>query len=123
MRPSELPGQQRDVLNWPYKEGLRLDEAMNPLTLLTVGLYGETLPNQNGAPVRVVVPWKYGFKSAKSIVRITLTDKMPVTSWNEAVPERVRLLFERESAGGSPALEPGEGTPHRRDIQARHPDV
>ena len=83
-RPSELPGQQRDVLNWPYKEGLRLDEAMNPLTLFTVGLYGETLPNQNGAPVRVVVPWKYGFKSAKSIVRITLTDKMPPTSWNEA---------------------------------------
>jgi len=85
-RPSELPGQQRDVLNWPYKEGLRLDEAMNPLTLFTVGLYGETLPNQNGAPVRVVVPWKYGFKSAKSIVRITLTDHMPVTSWNEANP-------------------------------------
>jgi sulfoxide reductase catalytic subunit YedY len=83
-RPSEFPGQQRDVLNWPYKEGLRLDEAMNPLTLLTFGLYGETLPNQNGAPVRVVVPWKYGFKSAKSIVRITLTEKMPPTSWNEA---------------------------------------
>lgn len=84
MRPSELPGQNRDVLDWPYKEGLRLDEAMNPLTMLTVGLYGETLPNQNGAPVRVVVPWKYGFKSAKSIVRITLTDKMPPTSWNQA---------------------------------------
>lgn len=83
-RPGELPGQQRDVLNWPYKEGLRLDEAMNPLTLFTVGLYGEALPNQNGAPVRVVVPWKYGFKSAKSIVRITLTDRMPPTSWNEA---------------------------------------
>jgi len=86
MRPKELPGQQRAVLNWPYKEGLRLDEAMNPLTLLTVGLYGETLPNQNGAPVRVVVPWKYGFKSAKSIVSIKLTDSMPTTSWNEATP-------------------------------------
>lgn len=86
MRPRELAGQQRDVLNWPYKEGLRLDEAMNPLTLLTLGLYGEVLPNQNGAPVRVVVPWKYGFKSAKSIVRITLTDHMPPTSWNEANP-------------------------------------
>jgi len=84
LRPSELPGQERDVLNWPYKEGLRLDEAMNPLTLFTVGLYGEALPNQNGAPVRIVVPWKYGFKGAKSIVKITLTDKMPVTSWNEA---------------------------------------
>jgi len=83
LRPSELPGQQRATLNWPYKEGLRLDEAMNPLTLLTLGLYGEVLPNQNGAPVRIVVPWKYGFKSAKSIVRITLTDKMPPTSWNE----------------------------------------
>jgi sulfoxide reductase catalytic subunit YedY len=85
-RPRELPGQQREVLNWPYKEGLRLDEAMNPLALFTVGLYGEALPNQNGAPVRVVVPWKYGFKSAKSIVRITLTDRMPPTSWNEAGP-------------------------------------
>ncbi len=84
LRPSELPGQKRDVLDWPYREGLRLDEAMNPLTLFTVGLYGETLPNQDGAPVRVVVPWKYGFKSAKSIVKITLTDKMPPTSWNEA---------------------------------------
>jgi sulfoxide reductase catalytic subunit YedY len=84
LRPSELPGQKRDVLDWPYREGLRLDEAMNPLTLFTVGLYGETLPNQDGAPVRVVVPWKYGFKSAKSIVRITLTNKMPPTSWNEA---------------------------------------
>jgi sulfoxide reductase catalytic subunit YedY len=87
LRPKELPGQQRNVLNWPYKEGLRLDEAMNPLAFFTVGLYGETLPNQNGAPVRVVLPWKYGFKSAKSIVRITLTDRMPMTSWNEAAPD------------------------------------
>jgi sulfoxide reductase catalytic subunit YedY len=84
LRPKELPGQQRDVLNWPYKEGLRMDEAMNPLTLFTAGLYGEALPNQNGAPVRVVVPWKYGFKSAKSIVRITLVDKMPSTTWSDA---------------------------------------
>jgi methionine sulfoxide reductase catalytic subunit len=86
LRPKELPGQRERVLNWPYREGLRLDEAMNPLALLCVGLYGEVLPNQNGAPVRVVVPWKYGFKSAKSIVRITLTDRMPPTSWNEATP-------------------------------------
>lgn len=84
LRPDELPGQKRDVLDWPYREGLRLDEAMNPLTLFTVGLYGETLPNQDGAPVRVVVPWKYGFKSAKSIVKITLTNNMPPTSWNKA---------------------------------------
>ena len=76
----------RPVLDWPYKEGLRLDEAMHPLTLMAVGLYGEVLPNQNGAPVRLVVPWKYGFKSAKSIVTIRLTDKQPNTSWNDAGP-------------------------------------
>jgi sulfoxide reductase catalytic subunit YedY len=69
--------------DWPYKEGLRMDEAMNPLTLLTFGCYGQTLPNQNGAPVRVIVPWKYGFKSAKSIVRFHFTDKQPATTWNQ----------------------------------------
>jgi len=76
----------RPVLNWPYKEGLRLDEAMHPLTLMAVGLYGDVLPNQNGAPLRLVVPWKYGFKSAKSIVHIRLTDKQPNTAWNDAAP-------------------------------------
>jgi len=86
MRPSELPGERRSVLDWPYVEGLRLDEAMNPLALLTVGLYGEALPNQNGAPVRVVVPWKYGFKSAKSIVKIKFVDHMPQTAWNKSAP-------------------------------------
>lgn len=85
--PEQMPGQRRNVLDWPYREGLRMDEAMNPLTLLTVGLYGDVLPNQNGAPVRIVVPWKYGFKSAKSIVRIRLVEKMPVTSWMQAGPE------------------------------------
>ena len=70
------------MLDWPYAEGLRMDEAMHPLTLLAFGLYGEVLPNQNGAPVRVVVPWKYGFKSAKSIVKIRFVDKQPPTSWN-----------------------------------------
>ncbi|MBL8437123.1 MAG: protein-methionine-sulfoxide reductase catalytic subunit MsrP [Zoogloeaceae bacterium] len=74
----------RPVLDWPYREGLRLDEAMHPLTLLTVGLYGEVLPNQNGAPVRIVVPWKYGFKSAKSIVTIRLVEREPVSSWTQA---------------------------------------
>jgi sulfoxide reductase catalytic subunit YedY len=74
-------------LDWPYTEGLRLDEALHPLTLLTVGMYGRVLPNQNGAPVRVVVPWKYGFKSAKSIVRIRLTDAEPKTAWNKAAPQ------------------------------------
>ena len=73
-------------LDWPYTEGLRLDEAMHPLTLLTVGMYGQVLPNQNGAPVRIVIPWKYGFKSAKSIVRIRLTDTEPKTAWNKAAP-------------------------------------
>ena len=82
--PEQMPGQRSRVLDWPYVEGLRMDEAMNPLTLLTLGLYGEVLPNQNGAPVRIVVPWKYGFKSAKSIVRIRFTEKQPATAWNKA---------------------------------------
>lgn len=82
--PSTMPGVRSSVLDWPYTEGLRLDEAMHPLTLLALGLYGEVLPNQNGAPVRLVVPWKYGFKSAKSIVRIRLTEKQPATAWNRA---------------------------------------
>jgi sulfoxide reductase catalytic subunit YedY len=86
MRPSELPGQRRPVLEWPYAEGLRLDEAMHPLTILSTGLYGKSLLNQNGAPLRLVVPWKYGFKGIKSIVRITLTDREPPTAWNLAAP-------------------------------------
>ena len=81
---SQMPGLRSSVLDWPYVEGLRLDEAMHPLTLLAFGLYGEVLPNQNGAPVRLVVPWKYGFKSAKSIVRIRFVDKQPKTSWETA---------------------------------------
>jgi sulfoxide reductase catalytic subunit YedY len=86
VRPSELPGQRRPILEWPYVEGLRLDEAMHPLTLLANGLYGRDLPNQNGAPLRLVVPWKYGFKSIKSIVRIHLTDRMPVNTWQQMQP-------------------------------------
>ena len=82
-RASEMPGLSEVALNWPYTEGLRMDEAMHPLTLLAVGLYGKTLPNQNGAPLRLVVPWKYGFKSIKSIVRIRFVDKMPHTAWND----------------------------------------
>ncbi len=82
MRPEEMPGQAYPILDWPYREGLRLDEAMHPLTILATGLYGEALPNQNGAPIRLVVPWKYGFKSIKSIVRISLTNTRPPTSWN-----------------------------------------
>ncbi|PWC60323.1 sulfoxide reductase catalytic subunit YedY, partial [Azospirillum sp. TSH7] len=82
--PKQMPGLRSWVLNWPYTEGLRLDEAMHPLTLLAVGMYGEVLPNQNGAPIRLVVPWKYGFKSIKSIVKITLVKDQPPTAWNKA---------------------------------------
>ncbi|WP_083100718.1 protein-methionine-sulfoxide reductase catalytic subunit MsrP [Pseudophaeobacter leonis] len=83
-RPSEMPGTAYRALDWPYREGLRLDEALHPLTLMATGIFGKDLPNQNGAPLRLVVPWKYGFKSIKSIVRITLTDTEPQTSWNMA---------------------------------------
>lgn len=82
--PKTMPGVNSRVLDWPYVEGLRMDEAMHPLTLLSFGMYGEVLPNQSGAPVRLVVPWKYGFKSAKSIVKIRFTDKQPLTAWNKA---------------------------------------
>lgn len=83
---SQMPGQQRDVLEWPYVEGLRMDEAMHPLALLCFGMYGEELPNQDGAPLRIVVPWKYGFKCAKAIVRIRFTEKQPMNTWNISAP-------------------------------------
>lgn len=86
VRPEEMPGVRYPVIEWPYREGLRLDEAMHPLTLMATGLYGEAMPNQNGAPIRLVVPWKYGFKSIKSIVRMTLMDNEPPTSWNMTLP-------------------------------------
>ena len=82
--PKQMPGVRSGVLDWPYTEGLRMDEALHPLTLLTFGMYGDALPRQNGAPVRVVVPWKYGFKSAKSIVKIRFVEKQPGTAWNKA---------------------------------------
>lgn len=82
----QMPGQRQAVLDWPYREGLRLDEAMHPLTLMALGLYGRELPNQNGAPIRLVVPWKYGFKSAKSIVKIRLVEQQPISSWMKAAP-------------------------------------
>jgi len=87
LRPEEMPGQRRQVLPWPYIEGLRMDEAMHPLTMLAVGLYGETLPNQNGAPLRLVVPWKYGFKGIKSIVQITFVENPPLNTWQIMAPE------------------------------------
>lgn len=87
VRPEEMPEQKRDRLDWPSREGLRLDEAMHPLTILATGLYGDDLPKQNGAPIRLVVPWKYGFKSIKSIVKITLTAMQPPTTWNNLQPD------------------------------------
>jgi sulfoxide reductase catalytic subunit YedY len=84
LAPDQMPGQRRNVLDWPYREGLRIDEAMHPLTLLATGMYGRDLPNQNGAPLRLVVPWKYGYKGIKSIVRISLVEKEPATTWNLA---------------------------------------
>lgn len=85
-QPENMPGVRRPVLDWPYVEGLRIDEAMHPLTILAVGLYGEILPNQNGAPIRLVVPWKYGFKSAKSLVRIRFVEQQPRTAWEKSAP-------------------------------------
>jgi sulfoxide reductase catalytic subunit YedY len=85
--PTQMPGQRRSYLEWPYVEGLRLDEALHPLTILAAGLYGRVLPNQNGAPLRLVVPWKYGFKGIKSIVRVALVREQPSTTWNVAAPE------------------------------------
>jgi len=84
--PRQMPGEREPILEWPYVEGLRIDEAMHPLTLLVVGLYGQVLPNQDGAPLRLIVPWKYGFKGIKSIVKIAFTDRQPPTTWNIAAP-------------------------------------
>jgi sulfoxide reductase catalytic subunit YedY len=85
--PQQMPGQQRGLLEWPYVEALRMDEARHPLTLLVTGVYGKALPNQNGAPLRLIVPWKYGFKGGKSIVKIRFTEKQPQTTWNIAAPD------------------------------------
>jgi len=84
--PVQMPGQRRRILDWPYVEGLRLDEAMHPLTFMATGLYGRDLPNQNGAPIRLVVPWKYGFKSIKSIVKIRFVEKPPLNTWQQMLP-------------------------------------
>ncbi|GAB3262041.1 protein-methionine-sulfoxide reductase catalytic subunit MsrP [Chitinimonas naiadis] len=86
LAPDQMPGQRTRVLEWPYIEGLRIDEAMHPLAILAVGLYGRPLPKQNGAPIRLVVPWKYGFKSIKSIVKIRLVEQQPVSSWTKSIP-------------------------------------
>jgi DMSO/TMAO reductase YedYZ molybdopterin-dependent catalytic subunit len=113
-----MPGLRSRVLDWPYVEGLRLDEAMHPLTLLAFGMYGEVLPNQNGAPLRLVVPWKYGFKSGKSSSRSASSTSSPRPA-GKARPQRVRLLFQRQPAGRPPALEPGHRAAHRRGRPVR----
>jgi sulfoxide reductase catalytic subunit YedY len=107
--PEQMPGQRRAVLDWPYREGLRMDEAMHPLTILATGLYGEILPNQNGAPVRLVVPWKYGFKSIKAIVRISFTRELPETTWWKMAPHEYGFY-----ANVNPEVD------HPRWSQARH---
>ena len=106
--PTRFPGQRGSVLPWPYVEGLRIDEAMHPLTILAAGLYGRQLPSQNGAPVRLVVPWKYGFKGIKSIVKIALTADQPISTWNAQATVRVRVLLEREPKRAAPTMEPGD---------------
>ncbi len=105
LAPDQMPGQRSGALDWPYVEGLRMDEAMHPLAILATGLYGQVLPNQNGAPIRLVVPWKYGFKSIKSIVKLRFVEAQPATSWNLARAGRIRLLFQRQSERESSALE------------------
>jgi len=107
--PEQMPGQRRAILDWPYREGLRMDEAMHPLTMLATGLYGEVLPNQNGAPLRLVVPWKYGFKSIKSIVRISFAETLPETTWWKMAPHEYGFY-----ANVNPDVD------HPRWSQARH---
>lgn len=122
-----MPGVRSSVLDWPYVEALRLDEALHPLTMLVFGVYGKVLPNQNGAPVRLAVPWKYGFKSAKSLVAIRLVEKTAGQLLDERRAARVRLLRQCQSGCAASALEPGNRAAHRRrrpvQSQAQNPDV
>jgi len=110
--PSRMPNQRTAVLDWPYVEGLRMDEAMHPLTILATGLYGETLPPQDGAPVRLVVPWKYGFKSIKSIVKISLVEDEPVTTWNRAWAQAYGF-YSNVNPGGNPGPRYSQQYEHR----------
>jgi len=121
LNPARMPGQRSSVLNWPYVEGLRLDEAMHPLTLLAVGLYGRMLPNPNGAPVRLVVPWKYGFKGIKSIVKIDLTRDQPRTTWNEAAPDEYGFYANVNPAVDHPRW--SQATERRIGDTARRPTL
>jgi sulfoxide reductase catalytic subunit YedY len=113
--PGQMPGQRDDVLEWPYVEGLRLDEAMHPLTILVVGLYGEVLPNQNGAPLRLIVPWKYGFKGVKSIVKIRFVERQPTTSWMRNWPQAYGFYSNVNPAVAHPR--------HSQAMEARLPSL
>ena len=113
--PKQMPGQRTRVLEWPYVEGLRMDEAMHPLALMAVGLYGKVLPNQNGAPLRLVVPWKYGFKGIKSIVKIKFTEHAPRTTWTGAAPDEYGFYANVNPDGRPSPLEPGHRAAHRRE--------
>ena len=121
--PKQMPGVRSPVLRWPYVEGLRLDEAMHPLTILTVGLYGEVVPNQNGAPLRLAVPWKYGFKHIKSIVKIRFTEKQPLNTWQESAPQEYGFYSNVNPAVDHPRWTPGHRTPHRRVPAPQDADV
>jgi len=116
-----FPGQKRDVLDWPYVEGLRMDEAMHPLTLLASGLYGRELPGQNGAPLRLVTPWKYGFKGIKSIIRITLVDKEPPTTWNKSAPNEYGFFANVNPAVDHPRW--SQATEERIGVGGRRPTL
>ena len=121
--PNQMPGQRRQVLEWPYVEGLRMDEAMHPLALLCFGMYGEDLPNQDGAPLRIVVPWKYGFKSAKAIVRIRFTDKQPLNTWNISAPQEYGFYSNVNPNVDHPRWSQAKERRLGRILQAPHPDV
>ena len=121
--PGQKPGIFGNVLDWPYVEGLRMDEAMHPLAILSVGLYGEILPAQNGAPIRLVVPWKYGFKSIKSIVKVRFVEKQPPDRVEHDATARIRLLFQRQSRSRPSALESSHRAAHRRIFAPQDSDV
>ncbi len=122
-RPEEMPGQKSPFYPWPYQEGLRLDEAMHDLTILATGLYGLPMPNQNGAPIRLVVPWKYGFKSIKSIVKIELVAEQPETLWSAVGPNEYGFYSNVNPEPPTPALVAGHGAAYRRAAAPANPDV
>ena len=121
--PQQMPGQRSPYYQWPYVEGLRLDEAMNDLAILATGLYGKPTLPQNGAPIRLVVPWKYGFKSIKSIVKIDLVTEQPTSLWMAAAPNEYGFYANVNPDGGPPALVTGQRTAHRRNRPTQNPSL